>query len=158
MGVKLKIDSDMTELFQAFSQKNMREYLTAIGDLELSQTRQRFVKQVDPDGNAWKVTVRKIINPSAKILRKSGGLFNSIQRKVHGNSVFIGTNLSYAEVHQNGAVIKAKNKKFLKFSIEGGTFFKKQVTIPQRRFVGINNQTQKNIEQAFNATMRKILK
>lgn len=158
MGVKLKIDSDMTELFQAFSQKNMREYLTAIGDLELSQTRQRFVKQVDPDGNAWKVTVRKIINPSAKILRKSGGLFNSIQRKVQGKSVFIGTNLSYAETHQEGAVIKTKNKKFLKFSIEGGTFFKKQVTIPQRRFIGINNQTQKSIEQAFNATMRKILK
>lgn len=158
MGVKLKIDSDMTELFRAFSQKNMREYLTAIGDLELSQTRQRFVKQVDPDGNAWKVTVRKIINPSAKILRKSGVLFNSIQRKVHGKSVFIGTNLSYAETHQEGAVIKAKNKKFLKFSIEGGTFFKKQVTIPQRRFIGINNQTQKSIEQAFNATMRKILK
>lgn len=148
----------MTELFQAFSQKNMREYLTAIGDLELSQTRQRFVKQVDPDGNAWKVTVRKIINPSAKILRKSGSLFNSIQRKVQGKSVFIGTNLSYAKTHQEGAVIKAKNKKFLKFSIEGGTFFKKQVTIPQRRFIGINNQTQKSIEQAFNATMRKILK
>lgn len=158
MGVKLKIDPEMKDLFNVFSPENLNQYLTAVGDLELSKTKQRFVKQVDPDGNPWKTTVRKILNPSAKILRKSGVLFNSIQRKVHGNSVFIGTNLSYAEVHQNGAVIKAKNKKFLKFSIEGGTFFKKQVTIPQRRFVGINEETQRSVEQAFNTIMGRILK
>ena len=158
MGVKLRIDPEMSNLFKAFSVENMNRYLTAVGDLELSKTRQRFVKQVDPENNPWKTTVRKILNPSAKILRKSGILFNSIQRKVEGNSVFIGTNLSYAETHQNGAIIKAKNKKFLKFSIEGGTFFKKQVTIPQRRFIGTNDQTQKSIETAFNTIMGKILK
>lgn len=158
MGVKIKIDPEMTKLFQAFSPQNMNEYLTAVGDLELSKTRQRFVKQVDPDGNPWKRTVRQILNPSAKILRKSGVMFNSIQRKVEGTSVFIGTNLSYAETHQEGATIKAKRKKFLRFQIEGGTFFKKQVTIPQRRFIGINDQTQKSVEQAFNTIMGKILK
>lgn len=158
MGVKFKIDPEMSELFKAFSPENLHQYLTAVGDLELSKTKQRFVKQVDPDGNPWKTTVRKILNPSAQILRKSGVLFNSLQRKVDGNSVFIGTNLKYAEVHQNGAVIKAKNKNFLKFTIEGRTFFKKEVTIPQRRFIGINDETQKSVEQAFNTIMGRILK
>lgn len=158
MGVKYKIDPKLTDLFDAFSVENVRQYLTAVGDLELSKTKQRFVKEIDPDGNQWATTVRKKINPSAKILRKTGGLFNSLQRQVQGNSVFIGTNLSYAETHQEGAVIKAKQKKFLKFGIEGGTFFKKQVTIPQRRFIGINSETEKSVEQAFNTIMRKILK
>lgn len=158
MGVKLKIDPEMTDLFKSFSQENMHRYLTAVGDLELSKTRRRFVDGVDPDFEPWKQTVRQKINPSAKILRKSGMLLNSLERKVEGNSVFIGTDRSYAKTHQYGAVIKAKNKKFLKFTIEGGTFFKKQVTIPQRRFIGINDQTAVSIEQAFNTIMRKILK
>lgn len=158
MGVKFKIDPEMKKLFSAFSPEGLKRYLTAVGDLELSETKKRFEKQVDPEFNPWKSTVRQAFDPSAKILRKSGILFNSITKKVEGDSVFIGTNLSYASTHQFGAVIKAKNKKFLKFTIGGNTFSKKQVTIPQRRFIGLNTQTGKSIEQAFATVMQRILK
>lgn len=135
MGVKLRIDPKFKNLVNAFSAEHLNQYLTAVGDLELSKTRQRFRNQVDPDFNPWKITIRKILDPSAKILRKSGNLFNSTARQVAGKSVYIGTNLSYAVFHQDGTD-----------------------KIPQRRIFGINNQTQKSIEQAFNTIMGKILK
>lgn len=158
MGVVLEIDDKLKDLFEAFSDQNKIKYLTAIGDLELSKTKTRFVQQVDPDNNPWRSTVRKALDPSAKILRKTGNLFNSLARKVEGDSVFIGTNLNYATTHQNGAVIKPKTKNFLAFSIGGNFFRKKQVTIPQRRLVGVNDETAKSIEQAFQSTMRNILR
>lgn len=158
MGVSLRIDPKFKDLINAFSAENLRRYLTAVGDLELSKTRQRFVKEIDPDGNPWQSTVRKALDPSAKILRRTGVLFNSIQRQVSGNSVFIGTNLSYARTHQEGATIRPRNANFLAFRIGNQFFRKKQVTIPQRRFIGINSGTQKSVEDAFQSTMRNILK
>lgn len=158
MGVNIKIDSKFVELFKAFNNEGKKKYLTALGDLELSKTKRRFANQVDPEGNAWKSTVRKALDPSAKILRKTGNLFNSITRIVEGDSVFVGTNIRYAETHQDGAVIKPKVKKFLQFKIAGQFFTKKQVTVPQRRFVGINDETSKSIETAFQTTLRNILK
>lgn len=158
MGVSLKIDPKFKDLINAFSAENLRNYLTSVGDLELSKTRQRFVKQVDPDNNPWQTTVRKIFDPSAKILRRTGALFNSIQRQVSGKSVYVGTNLSYAKTHQEGAVIRPRTANFLAFRVGNNFYRKKEVTIPQRRFIGINSETQKSVEDAFQSTMRKILK
>ena len=143
MGVVLRIDPKMADLLNAFSAENLTKYLTAVGDLELSQTRSRFNQQVDPSGNPWLITKRKIKDPSAKILRKSSVLFNSLASQVVGNSVYIGTNLSYASVHQNGEFVKTKFTTF---------------QMPQRQFIGTNDKTIRNIENAFQATMRSILK
>ncbi len=157
MGVSIKIDSRFTELFDAFSSSNKVKFLTALGDLELSKTKKRFIDQVDPENRPWVPTVRKALDPSARILRKSSNLFNSITRQVQGNSVFIGTNVQYAETHQNGATIRPVTSDFLRFKIGTRWFSKKEVVIPQRRFIGINDETGKSIEEAFQTIMRKIL-
>lgn len=115
--------------------------LNEIADLELSATRQRFIQQIDPSGNKWKATFRQKRNPSAKILRKSGILFNSIAKKVIGNSAFIGTNVSYALIHQTGGT----------FTVQG-----RKVKMPQRQFIGTNDQTILNIDRAIRNLINRI--
>jgi phage virion morphogenesis protein len=115
--------------------------LNEIADLELSQTRQRFIQQIDPSGTKWKQTLRQKKNPSAKILRKSGVLFNSLAKKIIGNSAFIGTNVSYALIHQTGGSFKVGNRNF---------------KMPKRQFIGTNDQTILNIDRAIRNLINRI--
>jgi phage gpG-like protein len=47
----------------------------------------------------------------------------------------IGTNVEYAGVHERGAVIRAKNKPYLRFNVGGRWVQKKSVTLPARRWL-----------------------
>ncbi len=49
--------------------------------------------------------------------------------------VQVGTNLRYAAIHEYGGIIKAKNKPFLVFKIDGKLIFTKSVQIPARPYL-----------------------
>lgn len=70
-----------------------------------------------------------------KLGRVSGDLARSVNYKVKGNRVVIGSNLPYAGVHEFGATIRAKNSPFLVFRIGKQWISKKEVTIPARPFL-----------------------
>ena len=62
MGVTIKYDKRLANLGNGVKKlKSMAPVWKAIGDLELSQTKLRFVKEVDPEGNKWPdpITIRK---------------------------------------------------------------------------------------------------
>jgi phage gpG-like protein len=48
----------------------------------------------------------------------------------------VGTNVIYAPIHEYGGVIRPKNKKFLRFRIEGQWIISRQSVIPPRPFLG----------------------
>ena len=65
MGVKVKFDKRLVNLGNGAEKlKNMAPVWKAIADLELSQTKLRFIKEEDPQGNKW---------PDPKTIRRDNG-------------------------------------------------------------------------------------
>lgn len=97
--------------------QNLQPMLDEIGGTIITQTQLRFqAGGPSPDGIPWKplsaATIRsrrKGKGDTSKIqpLRDIGTLMNSIgkgsNKRIDGNSVWIGTNVAYAPVHQFGA-------------------------------------------------------
>jgi phage gpG-like protein len=89
-----------------------------------------FIAQRDPYGTPWKPTLR-----GGQILRDKAILMNSVKPSATATSFELSTNVVYAGVHQRGATIKAKAGRYLKFKVGGKWAQKRQVVIPQRRFM-----------------------
>lgn len=99
--------------------------LRKLGILEVSQTKLRFRREQNPAGEQWQPLDSNTIRQknSAVILRKSGILRSSINYAVQGTSrLFIGTNVKYGKFHQEGK------------------------GVPERQFLGVNQQTRRNAE------------
>lgn len=65
MGVNLKVDKRLFNLGKGAKKlKNMAPVWKAIADLELSQTKLRFIKEQDPEGKRW---------PNPKTIRRDAG-------------------------------------------------------------------------------------
>ena len=79
---------------------------------------------------------------------RTGRLRNSIQSGASGNVGWIGTNVNYGISHENGAIIRPKNGKYLKFQIAGQWKTVKQVIIPARPFLfpAVNDNKEKIAE------------
>lgn len=126
--------------------------LDAVGRVLKTRIQQGFVTSTAPDGTPWAPLKSRVGQP----LRNRGHLMNSIDYRVDGNSVEVGTNLSYAPTHHFGAVIEPKPGKFwqsqrpnyrsgstttvtqpakLAFMVNGKLVFAKKVTIPERPFM-----------------------
>jgi phage virion morphogenesis protein len=125
-----------------------------IGEYMVDATKERFRTGKAPDGTTW---------PKSGRAKESGGqtmmatrrLYNSITYRATMEGVAVGTNVIYASTHQpeNGAaetVIKAKNAKYLKFKVAGRFVTKKEVRIPARPFLGINDDDVAEIAEIAN--------
>lgn len=97
-----------------------------------------------------------------KLGRVSGDLARSVNYKVRGNRVVIGSNLPYAAVHEFGATIRAKASPFLVFKIGKSWASKKSVVIPPRPFLrpalkdagpGINSIIARMTQEALTEAM-----
>lgn len=93
----------------------------------LSLVQRGFRAGTDPDGHAWKPTIR-----GGQILRQKGTLMRSFSRDSDAKGFRVGTAVFYAAVHQFGMVIKAKTAKFLRFQIGKQWVSVPSVTIPAR--------------------------
>jgi len=94
----------------------------------------RFELERGPDGIPWAPTRR-----GHSILKGSPPrLASSFSRRPERGRVTVGTNLIYARIHQEGGTIKPRRGEFLVFTVAGQTFFVRQVTIPARPFLGID--------------------
>ncbi|MBX9812229.1 MAG: phage virion morphogenesis protein [Burkholderiales bacterium] len=105
--------------------------LNAIGRVLKTHIQLGFHTGTDPYGQKW----APLKTRSGQPLRDKGHLMGSIDYQVEGNSVTIGTNMSYAPTHQFGATIEAKNAKALRFIVEGKPVFigrGHKITIPPR--------------------------
>lgn len=68
--------------------------------------------------------------------RRSGRLARSFQvSPVSATEYTVGSDLIYAPVHEFGAVIFPRRRRFLRFVIAGRVIFAKKVTIPARPYV-----------------------
>jgi phage gpG-like protein len=116
-------------------------FLDALGVLVTSQTQRRIrSEKTSPGGDAWKPN-----REGTSILFKDGGLDDSLHHEVGGSDVEVGSNLVYAGIHQDGGVIKPKDKNALSFTSGGEFFTVKQVTMPQRQYIGLSGDNENEI-------------
>lgn len=123
----------------ALEPDNLERLLDEIGINLVENNRLRFTSQKTPDGDTWPRSIRAS-KQGGETLRDTGRLLASITHDVSSDSVEIGTNVQYAPYIHFGARIKAVAAPNLKFKIPGvGWVSKKEVTLPERPFLGIDS-------------------
>lgn len=91
---------------------------------------------------------------------RSGRLKNSIESSVRKTGIgYIGSlnsDVVYAAVHEYGAVIHAKNDKYMKFPIDGRWVTVEKVVIPPRPFM--EPAISENVEEINEIIVREIIR
>ncbi|MGE5607418.1 MAG: phage virion morphogenesis protein [Bacteroidota bacterium] len=121
-----------------------------VGEYMVETTKERFRAGIGPDGTSWKPSIRAR-EEGGKTMMDSRRLYNSLTYRAGLDQVEIGTNVKYATTHQpdgrDETVIKPKRVKALRFRIAGRWATKKEVRIPKREFLGINDEDRQEIVQ-----------
>ncbi len=140
---------------------DFKKPLSKAGLYLMRETDKRFQNEIDPDSVKWKalrpstLANRRKRGKSAKILQDSGLLKMSITKKNYQGNIWrlndvlieIGTNLSYAGIHQFGgnSIFKKRKKQKKTFGLIEG----KSYRIPKRSFLGINQHDSEMIVKIF---------
>lgn len=146
--ITLKIENDdavLSALKQISSAEMRADILDDVGAYGVSSTQQRFLDQESPDGEAWEQSYRAKAE-GGSTLRDKDYLFQSLTHIFSADKVEWGSNKIYAAIHHFGGVIKAKSAKALRFAIGGNVYTKKQVTMPAREYLGVNDADRREIE------------
>ncbi len=125
---------------------NKKPLLRRIANTLQNVTEESFDKQTSPFGRRWKPNSPKTLagKRGNKVLIKSGHLSQSFTQKITGNSVRVGTNKTYAAIHQFG----------------GKAGRGKKVSIPARPFMPIksNGEIPKDLEDKLEKEVVDYLK
>ena len=159
----------LTKLYKKFPE------LAAIEAVNFSK--ERFVRKnwVDRTVTAWKPRKpspewhseeQKKAAARGSLMVKSGRLKRSIRKiKVTRNSVTIGTDVPYAEPHNEGAVINQsinirahkRKRKGREYSVKAHRR-KRKITLPERRFIGESAILLRRVERLVQREINEILK
>lgn len=146
------IDNGVTAKIRAMvaAGENLQPLHERIGAGLLSNIRLGFKAGSSPYGQPWAPLKIRQGQP----LRDTGRLQNSITPAADATGVTIGTNVRYAAIHQFGGTIRPKAGPFLVFPIGGGRFArKKQVTIPARPFMPLDDTGAPNLPPGYQKTV-----
>lgn len=120
------------------SREQKHEFARNVGSEMVHRTEQRFHDQKSPDGVPWIRSIRSIFD-GGETLRDTGRLLSSLSFEILPSGVRWGFNAKYSSYLHYGARIQAKNAKFLRFKTAYGWVSKKEVVIPARPMLGMNN-------------------
>jgi len=129
--------------------EDLTPLMKILGQTGVSRIKMGFKRGVSPNGSGWAPLKAR----SGQPLRDTGRLMNSTAYKASKDKVFIGTNVFYAATHQFGATIKPSTEVhttiagvsssgagFLAFKgSKGWVYTKKEITIPARPFLPVDN-------------------
>lgn len=122
---------------------NTKPLMNAISRDMLTVVRSRFRQSRNANGERW----ADITHREGKPLVLTGSLRDSIRRSNTSNKAVIGTSDKRARIHNYGGIIRAKNKPYLVFKINGKWIKVKSVTIKARQYMGFNEQMLKKYEE-----------
>ncbi len=120
--------------------------MDAIGRVLVNGAVERItVTNIDPDGIAWPQSFRAETF-GGPTLHATGNLARSITSAPDEHQVRVGSNLIYAGVHQEGAIIRPKTAEGLHFMLaDGEEVVVGEVTIPRRAYLGISTAEREDI-------------
>lgn len=158
MAARITITVDDAEVQAALAEASRRAadltpLMDRIGAALVSSTQRRFEAQAGPDGVPWRRSLRATAGLGQTLL-DSGRLRQSITHRAERDQVDVGTNVLYAAVHQFGATIRAKTGRGLRFRVGDRWVTKRQVTIPPRRFLGLDDEDRDEIVTLSTAWLR----
>ena len=128
-----------------------------IGEHLVSSTQERFRTETSPAGSKWPPSIRAR-KEGGQTLSQTRRLRNSITMAARPDRVEVGTNDKRASVHQNGAIIRPKAAKALKFMVGKRWAVKKEVRIKARPFLGINGDDHEAINEIIKERIEECLK
>lgn len=111
-----------------------------VGAALVSNVQERFEAGRGPGGAPWPPSLRAKIE-GGKTLIDSNRLASSVTHRPAARGAEVGTNVIYAAIHQFGGTIRAQSAERLAFALPGGGFARpREVTIPARPFLGIDDE------------------
>ena len=126
----------------------------ALAEEAIELVHQGFDDEADPFGNEW----APLKSRDGRALQKDGHLLSSFHVVRSGPDGFaIGSNERWVHVHQYGATIRPKGKKWLRFVMNGEVVFRKQVVIPARPMLPGANELPPAWDAAFQETATELL-
>lgn len=150
MSAGVLIEVDITDLTSALARLGGLDNVDAeplmsdIGArLEFSMQERITTTKTAPDGTPWPPNVAG----TSTLLQTGRHMLGSVAWTASATEVEAGLSWEFAHVHQDGAVITAKNAKFLSFVVGGRHVSKKSVTIPPRPVVGISAEDEAKIDR-----------
>lgn len=154
-GLTLKItDRGFDEALSrvdGIDQLDEHELLDGIGRFLQEDTRERIeVTKTAPDGSTWPAN-----RAGTSTLYDTGNLAASIDYQISGHSVYLGSALIYAAIHQMGGTILPKKGKFLVFMVGNALVFTTKVVIPARPYLGLSAANQNDIIEAVEDQLRR---
>lgn len=143
---KIEGEDKVLAALKKISSPEMRaDILDEVGAYGVASTQQRFLDEQTPDGEAWEQSYRAK-QEGGSTLRNENYLFQSLSHIFSSEKVEWGSNKIYAAIHHFGGVIKAKKAKALRFMMGGNVYSVKQVTMPSREYLGLNDTDRREIE------------
>lgn len=140
-GVSFNIGESRAALQRAMRLlEDMTPVYADIGEYLIEQRRQRFVRGVDPDGNAWTPKSQATLdryrrmgygNLTRPLIGPSKALGRQIHKFVSRDGVVVGSSLEYSRVMQEGAARGAFGTDSRDHPIPWGR-------IPARRWIDLN--------------------
>lgn len=158
MAARITITVDDAEVQAALNEAARRAsdltgLMDLIGAALVSSTQQRFEGQAGPTGVPWRSSQRAG-QQRGQTLVDSGRLRQSITHRAGRDQVEVGSGVMYAAVHQFGATIRAKSSKGLRFRIGDRWVTKREVTIPPRPFLGLDDEDRAEIIELSTGWLR----
>ena len=151
-----------------------------------ASARSRFFTKTSPTGRPWKATKRSRSGKGRKsILVDRGSLRDSIEASMQGDKLYVGTDVFYGRIHQEGGKINAtyrrkatsrklrfsvrsittaagrsqKIKSIIKGFLRGGSRSKaRNVRLPPRRFLGASKRDRKRTAKILIDKLSEALK
>lgn len=146
-------------------QKLQRNFPNMAAIEAVNFSKERFVRKnwVDKSREAWEKRQKK---DKGSLMVKSGRLKRSIRKlAVTRNSVTIGTDVPYAEIHNEGGTINSSEKvRTHSRKRKGRTHTvqahmrKRKVDMPERRFIGESAVLMRRLERLVEKELKDILK
>lgn len=143
-GVNITFDLDDLKALSDLDQiaavgEDLFPLMDAIGRVLVNGAVERItMTNIDPDGVVWPQSLRAEVF-GGPTLHATGRLARSITSAPEARQVQVGSNLIYAGVHQEGAIIRAKTAGGLHFMLaDGEEVVVGEVTIPRRAYLGIS--------------------
>lgn len=143
--ISIDVDDRLTPALArlADAASDLTRPMALISEAVLTHTVERFNRQVSPSGVPWAARrhSEEHPDPGHPLLRKSGDLFNAIDRESGRDFAAVGVLATggpaiYAGVHQYGATVRAKTGGALRTPFGP----RRSATIPARPFLGIEDR------------------
>lgn len=133
------------------------EIMAEISEYGVSSTQQRFIDEVDPEGNPW-IQSARAKSEGGQTLSDTRRLFQSIDSDSSPDYAAWGSNVIYAAMMNFGGVIKPKgDNKYLTFKIGGHFVRVEKVEIAARPYLGVNDEDRTEILSIVEENVREAM-